>query len=183
MMLDLNLQFSAAQAITATAPSTGVLDLATGLMLTGSTYVTNPPLVWGKSQFFGEDLGIGQSMGVPRVVGAAATAFTSAGATTLQVSFQGAVDNGGGTIAGLTFNDFMLTQAIPKANITLTRRIFSFDWPKRTPGTALPRFVRLNYTVATGPFTGGTLNADVTTGPDDASDTLGQYPANYSAAS
>jgi len=186
MLMDINLQFSNAQAITSTAPSTGVLDLATGLMLTGSTYVTNPSINYGpNATYFGEDLGIGDSQGQPTIVGSALSAFTSGGGSaTLQVALQGAPDNGGGTISGLTFTTFMETGAIPQASLQTSvspfqsNRMFAFALPRRQTGIALPRFLRLDYIVASGPFTGGTLDADVTLQTDSGWQ-IGQYPSGY----
>ena len=78
----------------------------------------------------------------------------------------------------LTFTPYIMTDVIAQALLTTNTRVFSFDWPVRKVSLALPRFVQLNYVVV-GPFNAGTITADVTTGPDTANPTLGQYPANY----
>jgi hypothetical protein len=52
----------------------------------------------------------------------------------------------------------------------------------RKTGQALPRFVQLNYVVAGGPETTGTISADITLGDEDAQTTLSQYGSNYHVA-
>lgn len=182
MMLDQKLQFSEAQAITATAASTFVYDLLTGESLT-TTFTPTPPVKWGNATYFGEDLGIGQGPGTPRIVGSTIAAFTAGGAATLTVQFQGAPVNStaqaSGNISDLVWATYIQTDALAVSLLTANSEAFSFDWPKRKIKEALPRFVRLNYVVATGPMTAGTINAGVSLGPNDAVGTLGQYPSNY----
>lgn len=176
MLLDSNLQFSNAQAITVSAPSS-VYDHLYGL-LTGAAYIAPPAANIGNTSFFGEDLGLGQGVGTPRVVISSSVAFLGAGVS-LQIQFQGAVDNGGGSLAGLAWTTFMQTDVIAVALLTANARLASFDWPMRKVGQGLPRFVRLNYVVTGGAFTAGVVNADVTLGHDDGLNTLQQYPNNY----
>ena len=52
----------------------------------------------------------------------------------------------------------------------------------RKTGQALPRFVQLDYIVGGSSATTGTINADVTLGDDDATNTLQYYPNNYTVA-
>ena len=60
-MLDLSLQFSNAQAITATAQSTNFYDQLTGQTLT-TTYTPSPAAIFSVNEtYFGEDLGIGDT--------------------------------------------------------------------------------------------------------------------------
>ena len=92
---------------------------------------------------------------------------------------QGAPDNGGGTIAGLTFFPYIMTQVIPLASIIASRRLFAFDFPRRQEGLALPRFINLNYIVAGANFTGLTITSYINLGETSAQATLGQYAANY----
>jgi hypothetical protein len=191
MFLDQNLQFSNAQAITSTALATNAYDLALGVAVAaaaGTNVATSAlPIVWGKATVFGADFGIGNTPGVPRCVGTAIAAFTAAGAATLQVQFQGAIDDQATTMSTKTWVTFAQTDTIGKALLTASTRIFSFDWPMRkivAAGTQqLPRFVTLNYVVATGPFTAGTMTTDnAMGGADDATGSLGQYPANFTVA-
>lgn len=180
MLLDKQIQLSAAQAITATAASTNTYDQLTGnSVATGAgTYTVPPNWIIGNATVFGEDLGLGRGVGEPKFVVSTGSG-TPAAATSLQIVVQGAVDNGGGTIAGLTFIPYIETRGIPLASILASSRIASIAWPKREVGQALPRFINLNYVVVGSNFTGLTVNADVTTGPDDATGTLGQYASNY----
>lgn len=183
MLMDQNLQFSNAQAVTATALSTKAIDLLAGVAIASAGAYTTPASIIGNAATFGMDFGIGMHSGIPRVVGTAIAAFTAGGAGTMQVQFQGAADSASGTLAGYTWVTYGQTDTIAKTLLTASTRIFSFDWPMRKIGAALPRFVVLNYVVATGPMTAGTVTADVAMGgSDDALGTLGQYPANFTVA-
>ena len=183
-MLDVNLQFSNAQAITADAASTGFYDQLTGTMGT-TTFSLTPNAIWGKATYFGEDLGIGKGLGTPRVVVNTGTVFATI--VDLTIKFQGAPNNvtaaASGNRSDLTFVTYMATRAIPVAALTANTRIASFDWPMRsTPNTlALPRFVELYYDVNTSATT-GTVTADVTLGDDDAQGTLQRTSNNYTVA-
>ena len=130
MYQDINLQFSAAQAITATAASTNYLDL----------------------QAVVRDMGKGERLYFDIRVN---TAFTSAGAATLVVAVQTADDTGFST----NLNNVTLTDAIPKASLIIGATIpITIDRAEPFVGR---RYMRLNYTVATGPFTAGTLTAGI----------------------
>ena len=179
MLMDNNLNLSNAQAITASAASTNTIDLLQGLALatSGGTYTVPPNAIVGNATYFGEDLGIGNHMGRPTFVVTSGSG-TPAVAASLQIAVQGAPDNGGGTIAGLSFTPYIETEAIPLASILASNRLATIAFPKREVGKGLPRFVNLYYTVAGSNFTGLTVTADITLGPDD-SQTLGQYPSNY----
>lgn len=176
-ILDNSLVFSNFQAVTATAvsvsPTTGgAIDLA------GVGSGNAPKLVFGNATTFGQDLGIGPGQEIPRVYGVTGTG-TPAGATSLNVQFQGAPDNGSN--APGTYLTYIETGAVVLANIKASSRLFSFDWPLRTAGTAatspLPRFVQLNYVVAGSNFTGLTIFAGITLGAPD--NDMGFYPSNF----
>ncbi len=184
-MLDASLQFSNAQAITATAASTNFYDQLTGQLLT-TTYTPTPTgVIWPVTEtYFGEDLGLGKGLGTPRVMVATGTVFATL--TSMQVQFRGAPENvtshASGLRSDLTFAIYIETDAIPLAALTANTLIASFTWPTRQVGKALPRFIDLNYVVAGSNATTGTLNADVTLGDDDAAGTLQQYGRNYTVA-
>lgn len=138
MFLDALLAFDPANtAITVTAVSTNVLD-----------------------QVAQRDMGVNPEMPLDIVVLIQA-AFTAAGAATLQTALQGAVDNGAG--APGTFFDFIMTGALPVANLTLGREILRTTLPKKQAAASNvstpPRFYRLNYTVATGPMLTGQVQS------------------------
>lgn len=183
MLLDKNEQFSNAQAITATALSTNAYDLLAGVTTPSAGAYTTPAAIIGNATVFGMDFGIGNTQGVPRVVGTAIAAFTAGGAATMQIQFQGVKDPNNATLAGAAWVTYGQTDTIAVGLLTASTRIFSFDWPMRKIGAALPRFVVLNYVVATGPMLTGTITSDVSVGgADDATGTLGQYPANFTVA-
>ncbi|GEM_PF-1801306 len=171
---------TAYQTVTATAVSASTYDQLNGALIptSGGTYATPPNSIIGNAQFFGEDLGLGRGVGTPQLVG-----FTGPGtpgaATSLTVQLQGAPDNGGGTIAGLTFVPYIQTRAIALASIIASRRLFAFDFPRRQEGDGLPRFINLNFVVAGSNFTGLSIAAYINLGETSAQATLGQYPANY----
>lgn len=81
-------------------------------------------------------------------------AFTAAGAGTLTIAFQGSVDN-------ITFTDYAVTAAIGKASLILGATIDIPMAPKPPQAAGIPRYYRLNYTVATGPMTAGKVEADL----------------------
>ena len=184
-MLDAQLQFSAAQAVTASAQSTNFYDQLTGQLLTTTFTPTPTGAIWPVNEtYFGEDLGIGKGPGTPRIVVETGTVFATL--TSLQIQFQGAPMNntafGSGNRSDLVFVTYIQTDTIAVALLTANTRIASFDWPMRKTGQALPRFVQLNYAVAGSNATTGTINADITLGDDDAQSTLSQYGSNYHVA-
>jgi len=130
-IIDRFLQVSVNQAVTASAPSTDVIDA-------GAT----------KNAAIGRDIGAGTQLYMEFTVSSAATA---AGAATVTFSVQDSADNS-------TFADVIVSAPISLANLTAGR---SYYLPL-PPG--LRRYIRGNYTVATGPLTGGTFNAQVLDG-------------------
>lgn len=182
-MLDKQLQFSSAQAVTASAQSTNFYDQLTGELDT-TTFTTAPNDIWGNATYFGEDLGIGKGLGTPRIIVSAVQVFATL--TSLQVAFQGAPNNvtaqASGLRSDLVFVTYIETDAIAAALLTANTRIASFDWPMRKTGQALPRFVQLDYIVGGSSATTGTINGDVTLGDDDATNTLQFYPNNFHVA-
>lgn len=170
MQTDYNLIFTggntgSAQDITSAAVrSTGILDLATGLMNTGSTYSASP-MTSGNATVFAEELGNGRL----RARLAAMIGATFTGGTSLNIAIQGAVDAASGSypanLSGLTWTTYAETGAIPVAELTApssgnasnTGLIILPDWPHRMVKTAMPRFISLLYTPV-GSFSGGTIS-------------------------
>jgi hypothetical protein len=119
------------------------------------------------------DIGDGGSPPMRCYIGVSA-AFTAGGAGTLQVQAQGSVDN-------VTYFTYLESRAFSIAELTPIGRLMEFAWPSvpvGTPGTtaiagAAPRYLRLNYIVATGPMLTGSINAQLVL---DAQSTR-QYPA------
>lgn len=142
MIIDGALLFSSAQAVTATAVSTNVIDL------------TNA-----------RDMGVGDNPAL-KILAVVTTAMLSAGATTLTITVEGSTDNSSWTVMAST-------PAIAKANLTAGAQIMNMDLPRTAPGQALPRYLRLNYTVAVSNFTAGAITASLVLDRDD----LINYPA------
>lgn len=184
MQTDNNLLFTGGntgppQAIrSGSTPSTGALDIATGLMLTGDAY-DNPVSNFRyspQSVAFGMDIGPGDMRMFNYAFGGAA--FASATGALLNVAWQGAVDNLGGSLAGLSWVTFAqtgpsMTAALLVANARLQLPNINHR-ALAAAGTqgAMPRFLRLLYQVSVGTFTAGSIAtagifvpASSTTGP------------------
>ena len=147
MILDKNLQFDPlATAITATAVSTNVIDLLNA-----------------------REIATDQYGGFPIVTITLGATFTAAGAATLTVQVQGSVDN-------VTYTLLDQTDAIPKANL-LIGTVLRIPLGKLQPqSVGLSRFYRLNYVVAAGPFTAGTIEADLVIGAEQLNNQTVTYP-------
>lgn len=174
MYIDAGSILSSAQAVTATAVSTGTYDTA-GLGI-GQPVTMRP--FGGTTNNFGEDVGGGgPAASAPQLIVTVPTAFTAGGAATLQIQLQCAVDVNN-TGLPVTWKTIMATDTIPVASLTAgdpARPLASFTIPDRYQGQGFPRFYRLNYVVATGPMLTGALNAALLTGIDD----VPFYPANF----
>ena len=175
MILDASSILSQNQAITATATSTYVYDTA-GLGVGNAVSNIFGNATVGSNASFGEDIGGGGPLvSPPQLVAIVGTTFTAGGSATMQVQLQAAVDtNNTGTPS--TWNTIIETDTLAVALLTSGRFIARFTVPERYPGQGFPRFYRLNYVVATGPMTAGTIAfAGLVTGIDGAP----TYPANY----
>lgn len=167
----------AAQAITSAAVrSTGILDLATGLMNIGTTYAA-APLTIGNASVFAEDLGIGAL----RLMLAIYLGAAFVGGTSLNIAFQGAVDAAAGAypanLSGLTWNTYAESGAQATAGLLLNAKFPMPDWPHRAIAQSMPRFVSLLYTPV-GTFSAGTIaNAYMTT--DRGDNPVGLYPSGF----
>lgn len=149
MILDQLLLFDTAVAITATADSTNVLDFLNA-----------------------RDMGIGAANGgTPKLMVQVMSALLAAGAATLNVQCQLSTDN-------VTYTVAAESGVIGKALLTAGRYVLAIDFPRPQPGQALPRYCKLTYVVATGPFTGGTITAAVVLSRDD----LVSYPPGFTVA-
>lgn len=157
-MIDANLVFDGTLSTTGTGGPTGVA-------LTVSRASTNV-----LDFLSARDVGVMYDLDVHILV---STAFTAAGAATLQVAYQTSADNA-------TFVDVLLSPLIPVANMVVGAQIFRVPVPlQQLLDTGTPnRYHRLNYTVATGPFTAGAVIAYVSGGEDRGA--FSAYPANYS---
>lgn len=138
MIFDATTLLSNAQAITATAVSTNVIDL--GPIATGLTR------------------DVGKGMETPFLI-QVTEAFTAAGAATLTITLE-TDDNSGFSSATTVWT----SPAIPKASLVAGYVII----PEYIPRGVNERYFRLNYTVATGPMTAGKITAGVTMGNQSA---------------
>lgn len=174
MILDALLQFSSAQAITATAVSTNIIDLGVTSGIPSSA-----------SGGGARDIGIGDDPAMKLLV-QVITTFTSGGAGTLQIALQGAVDNGAGAPAA--FSTWWTSPAYALATLNAGSRLFDMDMPRPPDGIAIPRFLQMNYINATAVFTGGTISSFIVLDRDDQiyqgtdNSILGGYPAGINVA-
>lgn len=126
------------------------------------------------------DMGIGDDPALKLFVDVVTT-FTSAGAGTLSVAIQGAPDNGAG--APGAFTTWWVSPAYALATLNAGSQLLQMDFPRPPDGVAVPRYVRLLYTVAGATFTAGAISAFVVLdrmdqmyqGTDNS--ILGGYPA------
>lgn len=98
-----------------------------------------------------QDLGIGDDPAIA-ILALITETFTAAGAATLVTSLQGSVDNSAWT-------DMAMTNAIGKASLVAGAEICRWDLPSLIAGQSPPRYLRMNFTVATGPMTAGKVTA------------------------
>jgi hypothetical protein len=152
MILDNNLVFSNGQAITGTTASAASYDMAGG--------ATTASFVYGNASRFGEDLGIGDGVAMPKVCAYIGTAPLTTNSATLQIAFQGSTDSS-------NWDTYVETRAIPATALSAGTKVAAFDWPPKAAGFSLPRYVRLYYTVGTGAFTTGTIFAAIGLQRDD----------------
>lgn len=162
-LLDQNLVFSDTQVITATAASTNVYDMSGG-----TNFLISP-----NQTRFGQDYGIGDGVAIPKILGIINASFSTGGSPTLNTQFQGSTDSS-------TWTTYVETGPVAASVLTINSRFFAIDWPVRLIGAAMPRYVRTNYVVASGPFTTGSLSLFVVLGRDDSTFDQSQYGSGYS---
>jgi hypothetical protein len=104
------------------------------------------------------DIGIGDHPAMKMLV-QVGTTFTSGGAGTLAVALQGAIDNGAGAPAA--FSTWWTSPAYALATLIQGARLYDMDMPRPPDGIAIPRFLRLNYTVGGATMTAGTVIAGI----------------------
>lgn len=148
MIIDGNLQFSNAQAVTATADSTNIVDLLNA-----------------------GDLGAGEDLRVAIVV---TTTATAAGAATLNIQLVGAAAGDSGFGSPQIIDE---TSPVPKASLVAGNR-FELNIPRIWGGASVLasiRYLKLTYTVATGPLTAGNFSANIVKNNQDNR----SYAANF----
>lgn len=157
MYLDKNLEFDPANtAITVTADSTNKLDMGAA-----------------------RDMGSApEGVGTLELAVYVQQAFAAAGAATLNIAVHGSDAESG------TYTCLAESGPIPKASLVLGAR-FDLVFPSQVPGAVIPRYYKLVYTVATGPFTAGKVQAELTSGlehqPVGTTSVLSGYPSGFTA--
>lgn len=157
----------------ATFNSTNILDLH---IINGGI----PVLANGQGA---RDIGIGDDNMLQLMV-IVTTTFTSLGAGTLQVNFQGAPDNGAGAPGTWTTYNSSATYAL--ATLIAGARLYDDAVPRPPAGVVFPRFLRLTYVVGTAAFTAGQMESFIVgqrfDQPEIANATLSGYPAGINIA-
>jgi hypothetical protein len=154
MILDGLLQFT-----NSTGGGTGTGDSPTAVGNTASTNQLDlhiagiPVLASGQGA---RDIGIGDDPAMKLLVMVTA-AFTTGAGGTLSVQLQGSPDNGSGSPSG--FVTYYQTPVYAVASLAAGARLMDMDVPRPPAGVAEPRFLQLNYVIATGVMTGGTIKA------------------------
>lgn len=122
------------------------------------------------------DVGAAEPLGVHCQV---LTAFTAAGAATMRIDLEVSADN-------VTFFSILESPLVPVAQLIIGCPIFRYAVPvnqvlNATAGVlkAPGRYLRLNYTIATGPMLTGTIFSYITPRLDRGA--FYAYPANYTA--
>ncbi len=177
MILDALLQFDNAVSLAiaaGTQASTNVIDL-------GVTSGIPTSASGGGAR----DIGIGDDPALKLLV-QVTTTFTSGGAGTLSVALQGAIDNGAGAPAA--FSTWWTSPAYALATLNAGSRLYDMDMPRPPDGIAIPRFLRLLYTVGAATMTAGNVSAYIVLDRDDQiyqstdNSVLGGYPAGINVA-
>src|SRR6266403_1722639 len=131
------------------------------------------------------DIGIGDDPAMKLLV-QVTTTFTSGGAGTLSVTLQGAIDNGAGAAAA--FSSWWASPAYALATLNAGSRLLDMDMPRPPDGIAIPRFLRLLYTVGAATMTAGNVSAYLVLDRDDQiyqstdNSVMGGYPAGINVA-
>jgi hypothetical protein len=131
------------------------------------------------------DMGIGDDPALKLLVEVTAT-FTSGGALTLSVALLGATDNGAG--APNAFSTWWASPVYALGTLVAGARLMDMDFPRPPAGIAVPRFVKLQYTIGAAVATAGSLFAAIVLDRHDqmyqstANSTLGGYPAGINVA-
>ncbi|MDE2233450.1 MAG: hypothetical protein KGJ90_05065 [Patescibacteria group bacterium] len=131
----------------------------------------------GAALAIGVDYGAGEGLAAHSLNITVGTTFTAAGAATLTVTLLAAPDNGSN--APGSYTTILSTAALPVANL-IAGASFNIPIPpiELPLSEALPRFYKLNYAVATGPFTAGKLSAGIQINQPNIAEGS-QFPGNF----
>lgn len=98
------------------------------------------------------------------------TTFLSTNAATLGVAFQGSTDNS-------NWDTYAQTATLALADLTAGKNIFNVKVPAKRDGQSMPRYLRLNYTIANH-LTVGTVSAGILLDRQANKD----YPSGFTVA-
>jgi Bbp16-like protein len=157
--------------------STNQIDLGVGT-------VANPAIPSFAQGGGARDIGIGDKPAMKLLV---QVSVTMVGATaTLRIDLQGAVDNGAGAPAA--FVTWWSSPAYAVTALNAGSRLFEMDMPRPPDGVAIPRFLQLNYQIATAALSAGALQSYIVIDRDDQpyqgldNSIQGGYPAGIVVA-
>ena len=129
----------------------------------------------GDRTIWGEDAGVGKPS--PQVEVLVTTALTTGNAATLNVAFQGALEDATTHLPG-TWRTLVETGYMAVADLGLGAVAARFDFPPSFPVNFMPRFLRLLFQpLAATHFTAGAVLAPVTMVRDDQANRY--TPKNY----
>lgn len=169
---DQTLLLSSAQAVTATAASTNLYDVA------GVGSGVAPNVKFGDATVFGADMGAGQDGITPTAFFTIPTSFTTGTAGTLSIQIQAAPDNGSN--APGTYQTLSATAAFTVTGLVAGMTIQLPIPPVAPTGGFKPRFYRFNY-VVTNSFTAGTITGVILLNPPSGQVGSNLYPNNFTA--
>lgn len=163
-------------------PSTNVIDLL------GSGVGTAPANIIGNASVFGQDMGVGDGLLIPKLaISPGTVTFATGNSATLNIALQLAADQGSaGSYQPSTWNTAVETGAMTLAqlNTAITNgfMLARFDWPPSFPVNLSPRYARLLFSPAASThFTAGTIGFAVVTSVRD--DQANKYAARNYAVS
>lgn len=131
------------------------------------------------------DIGIGDDPAM-KILVQITTAVVSGGGGTMSVTLKGAVDNGSGAPAA--FSTWYVSPVYTVAQMAAGARLMDWDFPRPPQGVAIPRFLKLTYTVATAAITAGNVSSYIVLDRDDqpysstTNQTMGGYQAGVTVA-
>ena len=136
-----------------------------------------PPNIWGNTALFGQPDAMGVGSFRPELaIATGPAAFVGAGVT-LNIQLQIAADAGTPTYQPATWTTISESGAIPVGSLTKQAKLWPQPWIPAWLVTR-PRFISLNFVMAGGQFTTGSIGyAWVTMGRDDL--TNQNVPRNY----
>lgn len=128
------------------------------------------------------DIGIGDDPAMKLLV-QVATAFTGTTGT-LQIALAGAQDNGSG--APGAFSTWYTTPAYSLTQLIVGARLMDMDMPRPPLDQPIPRYLELQYIIATAVMTGGALQGFIVLDrhdlPEQSNAVLGGYPVGITVA-